>query len=318
MSKAPVVMISFNRPDLVRLTMQNISLSYGVEDRDIFMFIDGPRNESDASAQEEIFEIVSAYKTKLPRIDIIRRERNYGCRGNIVDAITYVINQYGRTIIVEDDILVSRTFLKYMDAALDFYEADKGIWCINAYQSPFLKIPRDYPMDVYLNPVNMCWGWGTWANRWNCVDFEMSDWSERKSDEALIAKLNKAGRQIIPMIEAQVAGRLRTWDVQCTYHVVKNDLLCVEPRFQLTKNIGFLPGGEHITADNPLYSRRKYYDFMPRLERNIMLDNRIAKQWENLCSNWSLAKRCVRKIETLAAYLRPRYMEPIVLESKRV
>ena len=170
-SCAPIVMISYNRPDLVRLSMNNVALANGCDNHDIFMFIDGPRNEEDRIRQDEIYAIVESYKKRLSKLTIIRRERNYGCRDNIVDAISTIITKYGKAIIIEDDILISRTFLDYMDEALDFYRDDKSIWSINAYQSPNLKIPSDYPHDVYLNPINMCWGWGTWEDRWKQVDF---------------------------------------------------------------------------------------------------------------------------------------------------
>lgn len=318
MDFAPIVMISFNRSDLVSMSMRNVALAKGVERHDIYMFIDGPRegNVRDAEENNRIFQIVTAYQETLPRLKIIRRERNYGCRGNIVDAITQIITKYGRAIIIEDDILISRTFLEYMNQALSFYEYDKRIWSINAYQSPYLRIPKDYSYDVYLNPVNMCWGWGTWSDRWCQVDFDLTEWPADRMKREIIEKLNRAGRQIIPMLEAQYAGRLKTWDVQCTYHVVKNNFMCVEPRFQLTKNIGFAPGGEHITSDNPIYSRCKYYNFLPKLERNIVVDDRIARQWENLCANWSISKRCVLRLERWMAQFRPWNMEPEDLEKQ--
>jgi len=80
------------------------------------------------------------------------------------------------------------------------------IWSINAYQHHNMRVPADYPYDVYLNPVNMCWGWGTWRDRWKAVDFSMSDWPEKRFDQGFIARLNAAGRDKRQMIEDQLCG----------------------------------------------------------------------------------------------------------------
>lgn len=309
---APVVMIAYNRPDLIRWTMNNVALADGAANHEIFMFIDGPRNEDDELKQELIYSSVISYQARLPRLKVIRRGRNYGCRGNIVDAISQIISKYGRAIIVEDDILVSRTFLDYMDEALSFYENDKRIWSINAYQSPVLQIPSDYPHDVYLNPVNMCWGWGTWADRWGQVDFDLKDWGAMRNDPDMIMKLNKAGRHLRGMIERQYAGQLKTWDVQCAYHVVKNGLMSIEPKYQLSKNIGFnsLVGGEHYTMDLPFLSRQRYYNFRPRLVANLGNDPRIFRQFEWVVQNKNFMVRVCRKIQRVLAHFKPLNLEP--------
>ncbi len=309
---APIVMISYNRPGLVRLSMNNVALANGSAGHDIFMFIDGPRNDEDKVKQDEIQEIVTAYQKQLPRMTIIRRESNYGCRGNIVDAISQIVSKYGKVIVIEDDILISRTFLDYMDEALSFYENDKSIWSINAYQSPNLRIPKDYPYDVYLDPVNMCWGWGTWSDRWNQVDFDLKDWEVDKGNPEIISRLNKAGRQLIGMIEAQASGRLKTWDIQCAYHVVKNGLMSIEPRYQLSKNIGFstVAGGVHNNSDLPFISRQSYYNFRPRLVSGLSHDSRILRQFEWIGRPKNQMIRIVRKLQRIFAYFHSLNLEP--------
>ena len=316
--KVPVAMISYNRPDLVRLTMENVALADSAAERDIIMFIDGPRNDTDIKKQDEIFQIVSAYQARLPRLEIVRREHNYGCRGNIVDAISAVVNRMGRVIVIEDDILVSRTFLRYMDEALEYYEEDGRIWAVNAYQNPYFKVPKKYPYDLYLNPVNMCWGWGTWKDRWEGVDFDLKDWPKDRKDVDLVDRLNKAGRYIIPLLEAQYAGRLKTWDVQCTYHVVKHGLRCVEPIYQLSKNIGFGTDGEHCASNMPFFTRQKYYNFTPRMVKDIGETDAIQRQWEYLNWNKNLADRVIRKLRREFARFRPSHMTSIDIASREL
>lgn len=310
---APIVMISYNRPGFVRLSMNNMVLANGSADHDVFMFIDGPRNNEDKVKQDEIQAIASSYKKRLPKLTIIRRDSNYGCRRNIVEAISQIISKYGKVIVIEDDVLVSRTFLDYMDKSLDFYEDDKLIWSINAYQSPNLRIPKDYPNDVYLDPVNMCWGWGTWIDRWNQVDFDLKNWETEKTKPEIVSRLNKAGRHLIDMIEAQATGRLKTWDVQCAYHIVKNGLMTIEPKYQLSKNIGFdaAVGGVHNDFDLPFISRQPYYNFLPRLTSGLKHDPRIFRQFEWIAYPRNLLVRILRKLWKIMAYFKPLNLEPL-------
>lgn len=310
---APIVMIAYNRPDLLRLSMRNVALADGADGHEIFVFVDGPRSSDDIIKQNDIHAIVTSYQQeKLPKLKIIKRERNYGCRDNIVDAISQVISKYGKAIIIEDDILISRTFLEYMDEALAFYKDDKSIWSINAYQSPNLRIPKDYPYDVYLNPVNMCWGWGTWVDRWEQVDFDMKDWSTLRNDPEIIRKLNSSGRHLLGLIESQAAGTLETWDVQCAYHVVKNGLMSIEPKYQLSKNIGFstIAGGVHNKTDQPYVTRQPYYNFLPKLVHGLSHDPRIFHQFEWAVRPRNLTARIIRKLQRTMANFSPLNMEP--------
>ena len=235
---APVVFIGFNRPYLSIRSMNNVAQCLDVDKRDCYLFIDGPRRgrADDVEKTEETYKVAEELKrTKLPRLTIIRREKNYGCRKNIIAAISEIVNKHGRCAIVEDDVLVSKTFLSYIDSALETYKEDKRIWCINAYQNPNLVLPRSLNVDVYLSPRNMCWGWGVWADRWNAVDFEMTDWPEFIKIPGNDERVHKCGVGL----EAGIWDQYRTqssWDTECTYHMIKNNLFAVEPRYSLTKN----------------------------------------------------------------------------------
>ena len=122
---APVVMFGFNRPELQKMTMQCFANCYSSKERDILVYLDGPRNDTDRALSDLLYEMFLDYKQKeFPRMEIIRRPRNFGCRENIVQGISEAMEKYGKGIMIEDDILVSRTFLQFMDQALDFYDSN--------------------------------------------------------------------------------------------------------------------------------------------------------------------------------------------------
>lgn len=267
MKKTPVAVIGFLRADVLAATLRNLALADGVLERDICVYLSAPRNEADMPKTTAVRQMVEEFKrTTLPNIIITLREKNEGASKNIRAAVTDTVHrEEGRAIVIEDDVLVSRTFLRYMDAALDYYENDKRIWCINGHQNPHLKIPRDYPYDVYLNPINMAWGWGTWRDRWDSVSLDVSDWPKVKSDPKLLAQIQAAGSHVPELMDCCYNGDGGAWDAQCSYHVAKNGFYCVEPRYSETKNNGMCTeGAVHRGYPNGTIAKQKYYNFIPR------------------------------------------------------
>lgn len=294
---APVIMFGFNRPELQSMVMERFVDCVGARDRDIFVYLDGPRNAEDRAKSDEIFQMLSGYQVScLPRMKIFRREYNFGCRENICQGITEILKRYGRAIMIEDDILVSRTFLEFMDNALEFYKDDQRIWSINGFQKFLLRIPSDYPYDVYYAYIMSAWGWATWNDRWCQVDFDMKDWPDFRSRPENIDLLNKAGLMLVPMLDRQYEGKLKTWDVQCMFHMMKNGLYSIEPRYQVSKNIGCLPNSEHFHFVDPYMLAQKFYNFLPRLSADLILDERIMRQHLHCSFNPNLLVRLWRKM----------------------
>lgn len=284
--KAPVVMIGFNRPFLSERTMGNVAKCRDAKDRDAYLFIDGPREgrKDDVEKTEETRRVADNIRnTSLPRLKIVKREKNLGCRGNIIASISEIVNKYGKVIIVEDDVLVSRTFLSYMDEALERYESDKRIWCINACQSPYLKLPKRLKTDVYLSPRNMCWGWGVWADRWNAVDFDMTDWPEYIKQPGNDLKVHLCGLGLEDGIWDQYKTK-SSWDTQCTYHMIKHGLYAIEPRMTLTKNCGSGIDGTHALWANPILTKQKYYDFKPTLPDELSINAELLDEYRFICN----------------------------------
>lgn len=272
---APLAIFAFNRFETLEKVLDRLSkcdsLTCGGE-RVGYAFLDGARDghAEDVKKISVVRELVERFKRKhFPSLKIVARPCNYGNTKNMPQGISEVLDRHGRIVVVEDDILVSRYFLEYMDEALERYESDARIWCINAWRNRLVRVPSSYPYDVYLTPRAMCWGWGTWKDRWKAVDFKMQDWVAFKADAANIERLDDIGIEMKWMLDAQYAGKLRAWDVQCVYHMVKNGLFAIEPRFALTKNIGFGLESDHCSIPNTDISTAAYYDFLPCLPKQI-------------------------------------------------
>ena len=61
---------------------------------------------------------------------------------------------------LEDDLETSSDFLKFMNAALNFYEKSDIVYSISGY-SPPITINNSYKYSSYLIPTRSgSWGWG--------------------------------------------------------------------------------------------------------------------------------------------------------------
>ena len=316
---SPIVMIGYTRKETLRRSLLNLSQCYGVRDHDIYLFLDAECKPEHKSAVEAMYTCANQVRMScLTHLTIIRRERNYGVPGNLLSAVSQILDKYGRIIFFEDDVLVSRTFLKYMDSALDFYEGDARVWCINGNSAPYVKIPSDYPHDVYLTPRNLPWGWATWKNRWEKVDFRIRDWPVLKGDPRFVEKVAETGEEMLGLLDGVYQGFVRTWDVQCTYYMIKNGLFAIEPRYRLTKNIGFASvGAVNCCGRNMALECMKYYDFIPRLEAGVTKDSRIWNSFRNAWTNNSMLSRVIRKLHRVLLACGSRHDRPIQIQSGR-
>lgn len=295
-------MTVYDRANTLARSLGNLSRCEGLGQREVWLFVDQLR-EGGWSA--EVLRVAASFGDAIPGLRTVKRERNFGVPGNLVAGISEVVNGAGRAIVFEDDVLVSRTFLRYMDEALETYAHDKRIWCVNGFHSPMLRNPLFGSRSAaYLSPRNMAWGFGVWADRWNAVDFQMAGW------QSIVGKLDAAGRDIVPMVERQLRGEIHTWDVQCTVHMAKHGLWAVEPYRSLTKNIGF-EGGFHKVNAKSVFAHMRYYDVRPSLGQGVGPDGRMVRQMEWLFFDPRLHVRAWRKFCRGLARLLPLNEEPV-------
>lgn len=309
---APVIVFAFNRAEPLRLVFNRLALAEKVEGRRIYVYIDGARNTKDVPKINAVVEVVRDMQLKrLPNIIIRKRENNLGCQKNISSAISEVLLEHGRGIVVEDDVLVSKTFLSYMDEALELYADDTRIWGINGHQCPYMILPAGFKGDVYLSPRNLCTGWATWKNRWECIDFEIKDWPEFIKDIDNVKKLTAAGNDIEDMLKKHYKGELNSWALPCTYYMIKHEMFVLEPRYSLTKNVGF--GLEAVHCDNVemVWRHQKYYNFSPKLTRHINPDPSVLKRFRYVYNDPRLFWRIVRKLFRMYKALTPTNNDPI-------
>lgn len=218
------------------------------EESEKYVFIDGPRNEKDASLIKEV-EQISHTITDNVKLS----PQNKGLGSSIIAGVSEVLNEHDSVIVLEDDLRLMSGFLAYMNNALEHFKVDERILAVCGY-SLKIKTPKGYDSTVYLGDRASSWGWGTWRDRWEKVDWEVIDWKEFSSDKKTIARFNQCGSDMFSMLRDYMEGRNRSWAIRFCYHQFKNGLYSVHPVKSLVDNEGF---GEAATNCRQKYNRFK-------------------------------------------------------------
>jgi hypothetical protein len=188
-----------------------------------------------------------------------------------------ILEEYGKIIVLEDDRFCSLYFLKYMNGCLDFYKDNKTIGAISGY-SPVLEFPKDYSNDIFTAYRSCSMSWGTWADRWQNVDWELKDFSDFCKKPSLIKRLNANGNDRFIRLYRQTKGNGSSWSVRFGAHLVRNGWLTVYPRYSYISNIGCDESGVHSRSEDAAQMSVDLSNAIkdPTLV-NVDIDNRIQR-----------------------------------------
>ncbi|HEC58419.1 hypothetical protein LCGC14_0881070 [marine sediment metagenome] len=243
---APIVLFVYNRPWHTKQTVEALQQNELTNNSELFIYSDGAKN---AEAKGDVAEVRSYIKSidGFKNITIFEREKNIGLAASIIDGVTKIVNQYGKIIVLEDDLITSPNFLTFMNKALDFYVNEKKVWHISGWN---YSINSDGLNDVFLWRVMNCWGWGTWKDRWQHyeknVDSIMADFS--KSD---VKAFNIDGvGNFYSQIEKNKNKKINTWAIFWYASIFKEKGLCLNPVQTFVNNIGFDGSGTHCGSAN--------------------------------------------------------------------
>jgi hypothetical protein len=301
---APVVIFVYNRPDHTKSTIEALAKNKLAQNTEVFIYSDAAKNESSEEKVEHVRKYIDSLSQKnfFKSINIVKANTNKGLANSVIAGVSEVIEKYGKAIVVEDDLVSSPDFLQYMNEALDFYEKEDKIWSISGY-SYNLGIPSDYKSEVYFTFRGCSWGWATWKNRWDKVDWNVSDYNEFRNSKVLRKNLRRGGRDMAIMLDAQMQGEVDSWAIRWCYSQSKLDMLTVYPVVSRIKNIGLDGSGTHsgVTShfDTILNFENKRCAFeQPKLDKRILknFNNYYMPLSEYLLTNTKLkVKKLLRK-----------------------
>lgn len=261
---APIIIFAFNRPYSLRNTIDSLALNPESKDSNLFIFIDGPRDDTEKSLTDETAKTAySISETDSFKSVIIKvSDVNKGLGDSIIAGVTEVIDKFGRVIVLEDDLKLQPNFLAFMNDGLEKYAHDGKVFSICGYTNK-VRIPKDYPYDAYLCTRSSSWGWATWKDRWQSVN-----WNPNPNDSTTNAanlSFNKwGGSDCQSMLEGWRKGFNRSWAIRFCFSQYLQDKLSVFPIKSLVENEGFDGAGTNCKK----WSRFRY-ELMDPAKKNF-------------------------------------------------
>ncbi|MEG0153258.1 MAG: sugar transferase [Cellulosilyticaceae bacterium] len=250
---APIVVFAFNRIFPLQRMIESLTNNPLAKDSDLIIFVDGCRNEADRAAVAEVRDYVNKLYDGFRTITRHISESNQGLSQSVIGGVSSVIQKYGRAIILEDDLICTPNFLAFMNQGLESYETDQRIFSICGYGLK-IKKPSEYAHEVYLCSRSSSWGWATWIDRWEEVDWEVTDWDTFCKDKKKKREFNKGGSDMYTMLKAYMKGKNNSWAIRYCYSQFKLKKYAICPFLSKIDNKGF---GEQATHCKQSYSRFK-------------------------------------------------------------
>lgn len=257
---APIVLFVYNRPWHTEQTLNALMQNKLANESALYIYADGAKRNATKETLDNIAEVRKIILRKLwcKEVIIIESEVNKGLALSIRSGVTEIIEKYGKVIVIEDDLLTSHSFLTYMNKALDYYQNRNSVFSISAYNLPSEKmlIPLDYNYDVYVSLRNGSWGWGTWKDRWDQIDWNVSQYQAMLSNSQLQDAFNRRGDDVFEMLQMQQNGKLNIWSIQFTMAHFVNHSVSIVPTVSYVDNLGLDGSGENCSI-NQTYRNEK-------------------------------------------------------------
>src|ERR1017187_2847088 len=245
---APLVLFTYKRLDTLQQTFAALKNNYLATETELHIFSDAAKTREDELLVKEVRDFIKTIDG-FKKVDIYNAEINKGLAKSIIDGVTTIIYRYERVIVLEDDLITSPNFLTFMNAALDFYEKNKKIFSLAGYTPPIQQIQD----DVYFTRRASSWGWATWKDRWEKVDWKMTQYSHSLKNPFFKKSFNNMGSDLYKMLKEQSEGKINSWAIRWCYHQFLIQQYTVFPAVSKVQNIG-----THGNATNTKNTFRRF------------------------------------------------------------
>lgn len=269
---APICLFVYKRYEHTRKTIESLKKVKGIENSMLFIFSDGPKNKSDDEDVKKVRDYINSIDG-FKSIEIVESEKNKGLAKSVIEGVGKLINKYGKLIVIEDDLEFSCDFLEYMNSALELYEDNQDVWSISGY-SANIGITSNYKEDVYFIKRGCSWGWATWKDRWNSIDWECKDYYNFRKNRDSVKSFNQTGNDMIYMLDLQMNGEIDSWAIRWCYEQWKQQKYTVYPVRSKVSNNGSDSSGTHSGCTN------KFDVIIDNCMNKIQLPNNIIKNKE--------------------------------------
>jgi hypothetical protein len=255
---APIALFVYARPEHTRRTVEALLQNPLCASSELVIYSDGPRGSEDIHMVGEVRAYVGGI-SGFGKITVVERAENIGLAQNITRGVTEILKRSGRVIVLEDDIVVTQRFLDYMNIALEKYVHVEKVGSIagSAFPTPMWFRPE----GDYLYRVPLCWGWGTWADRWADIDLSRENLLSLSPAERRYLDLSGAA-EFTRQVDLNISGEISTWFIYWYIAMMRAGRLTVYPARPIARNAGHDGTGQNTGRSRRISGLRVSDDWM--------------------------------------------------------
>jgi|LakMenE01Jun11ns_1017448.scaffolds.fasta_scaffold9814682_1 hypothetical protein len=244
---APIALFVYRRTSLVRKVIEALVLNKEALNSNLTVFSDGAKgngDESDVIVMRKYLSTITGFNS----VTVITRDENLGLAESFIQGISEMLQANNCAIFIEEDNLVSSTFLSYMNSALRFYEHEKKVICVTGYSFPIKKLGK----KGYFMKGAQTWTMGTWASKWELFNSDSVQLMNLVNSKNLKQQLNLYGTNYYSMLSRQIEGKIDSWGVRWMVSAIYENMYCFYPPIAYCRNIGNTLYATHARSDDLL------------------------------------------------------------------
>jgi putative methyltransferase (TIGR04325 family) len=242
---APVCVFAFNRPDHLQRALAALSANDPAAESDVFIFCDGPRNDEEKALTDAVRKVARS-ASGFKSVTVKARSGNRGLAASIISGVTRIVEQYGTVIVVEDDLVTSPYFLRYMNDGLRVYAESPEVASIHGWCFPHAV--EDAPETFFLRGAD-CWGWATWKRVWDRFEPDAGFLLKNLKKNGLIHAFNcNETYDYAGMLADARDGRTSSWAVRWRASTFLHGMYSLHPGRSLVRHTGGDGTGTNVEA----------------------------------------------------------------------
>ena len=270
---APIVLFVYNRPWHTEQTLNYLMLNELASDSILYIYADGAKPNATDEQLKDLSDVRRIIREKhwCKEVVIIESESNKGLANSIIEGVTEIVNKHGKVIVMEDDLVSSIGFLRYMNEALTLYEDNEKVAGVTGFS--FVE-STDNTFFFY---DGSSWSWGTWKRIWDQTNFDGAYWLTKLNSRKIRKRFNLNNLyDYYQMLKDQQDGLNDSWAIRfyCSYFF--NQQLFLYPQKSMILNIGF-DIGTHCGGGQR--SNLKEYDYL--LQKVIVQKIDVSESFQN-------------------------------------
>jgi len=248
MNSTALAVFAYRRPSHLLRVLRSLQVQLQQISLPVHLFLDGPRGDDDVCAVQACRNVAEKFTTDID-IHLNQSSVNRGLYLSITEGVSLILGQYSQIIVLEEDILTSPYFLRYMLDGLNRYADEPRVASIHGYVPP---IPAELSDTFFLRGAD-CWGWATWRDRWSLYRHDAAAMASEIRSCGLARAFDLGGHvPNLRLLDARAAGRSSSWAICWHASCFLAERFTLHPGRSLVRNIGLDYSGEHCAPSASL------------------------------------------------------------------